>query len=71
MAYFLCKIFPHVSYLDAPDCSFAFDKYVFLNDTFEYRCPPRYLTLVDLSSDSPMMLIVLWVVLLSCYLLSK
>ena len=29
----------------------------------ESRCPPKYLTLVDLSIDSPMMFFVLWVVL--------
>ena len=42
-----------------------------LNVRLESICPPRYLTLVDLSVDSSMTLIVLWVFLLSCCLLPK
>ena len=37
----------------------------------ELRCPPKYLTLVDLLIDSPMTFTVVWVVLLSCCLLPK
>ena len=37
----------------------------------ESRCTPRYQTFVDLSINSPMTFMVVWVVLLSCCLLPK
>ena len=62
MACFFCKVFPYVLYLnDVQCCSFAFDKYVFLESEMGVKCRPKYLTLVHVLINSPMTFIVLWI----------